>query len=228
MMNMNTILIVEDMQEVNDMLKEYLLKDGQRCIQAFSGSEAKLLLEKYSFDLILLDLMLPAINGEQVLREVKNNGNVPVIIISAKDNIDTRVEMLELGADDYICKPFELQEVIARIHVQLRKVSKDNSQQECIDLNGLKLNLLTYQLCINNNVVPLTKYEFLILRLLMENPNRVFTKQSIYEFAWEEDYYGDERVINTHIGNIRAKLRSFSDIDYIQTVWGIGFKFYNE
>lgn len=225
---MNTVLIVEDMQEVNDMLKEYLAKDGHHCIQAFSGSEAKLLLEKHSFDIILLDLMLPAISGEQILREVKSNANIPVIIISAKDSLDKRVEMLELGADDYICKPFELQEVLARIHVQLRKVSKDNSQKDSIDLNGLKLNLLTYQVSTNNHVISLTKHEFLILKLLMENPNQVFTKQVIYEIAWGEDYYGDERVINTHIGNLRTKLRSFSDTEFIQTVWGIGFKFHNE
>lgn len=225
---MGNILIVEDMQEVNDMLKEYLVKDGQYCIQAFSGSEAKLLLEKHFFDLILLDLMLPGISGEEILKEIKSKDNNPVIIISAKDNLDTRVRMLELGADDYICKPFELQEVLARIHVQLRKVSKDNLQQDNIYLNGLTLNLLTYQLSINNNIISLTKHEFLIMRLLMENPNQVFTKQAIYEFAWEEDYYGDERVINTHIGNLRAKIRSFSDIDFIQTIWGIGFKFHNE
>lgn len=225
---MSTILIVEDMQEVNDMLKEYLVKDGQTCLQAFSGSEAKLLLEKHSFDLILLDLMLPAISGEQILKEIKKNDSVPIIIISAKDGIDTKVKMLELGADDYICKPFELQEVLARIHVQLRKVSKDNSQQDGISLNGLTLNLLTYQVHVNDHVIPLTKHEFLILRILMENPNQVFTKQAIYEYAWEEDYYGDERIINTHIGNLRAKLRSFSNMDFIQTVWGIGFKFHNE
>lgn len=225
---MNTVLIVEDMQEVNDMLKEYVTRDGHHCIQAFSGSEAILLLEKYAFDLILLDLMLPAIGGEQILREVKSKGNVPVIIISAKNSLNARVEMLELGADDYICKPFELQEVIARIHVQLRKVAKDNVQQESIVVNGLKLNYLTYQLNINHNRVSLTKHEFLIMRLLMESPNQVFTKQAIYEVAWEQDYYGDERIINTHIGNIRAKLRHISDIDFIQTVWGIGFKFYNE
>ena len=224
---MNTVLIVEDMQEVNDMLKTYLVKDGQNCMQAYSGSEAKLLLEKYSFDLILLDLMLPAISGEQILKEVKADMDVPVIIISAKDSIDTRVEMLELGADDYICKPFEVQEVLARIHVQLRKVHKEYLQRDSIAIKGLHLNLRTYQAGIQDHTIPLTKHEFLILRLLMENPNQVFTKQSIYEYAWEEDYFGNERVINTHIGNLRAKLRQLSDTEFIQTVWGIGFKFYN-
>lgn len=224
---MNTVLIVEDMQEVNDMLKTYLVKDGQNCMQAYSGSEAKLLLEKYSFDLILLDLMLPAISGEQILKEVKADMDVPVIIISAKDSIDTRVEMLELGADDYICKPFEVQEVLARIHVQLRKVHKEYLQRDSIAIKGLHLNLKTYQAGIQNHAIPLTRHEFFILRLLMENPNQVFTKQSIYEYAWEEDYFGNERVINTHIGNLRAKLRQFSDTEFIQTVWGIGFKFYN-
>lgn len=214
------------MQEVNDMLKEYLVKDGQNCVQAFSGSEAKLLLEKYSFDLILLDLMLPAVNGENILKEIKSKSDVPVIIISAKDGLSIKVEMLENGADDYICKPFELKEVLARIHVQIRKNSSGNLKQDSININGLKLNLLTYEVSINDKIIPLTKHEFLILKLLMENQGQVFTKQAIYELVWEESYYGDERVINTHIGNIRAKLRTVSSKEFIKTVWGIGFKFY--
>lgn len=222
------ILIVEDMAEINEMLCHYLEKDGYTCVQAFSGSEATLLLEKQEFDLILLDLMLPGISGEEVLKSIKQHADIPVIVISAKDKMETRVEVLELGADDYICKPFDLQEVLARVHVQLRKAKKEHIETKVIQVKDMALHLSSYQVNIGNAVIPLTKHEFRILRLLMESPNQVFTKQVIYEYAWEEEYYGDERIINTHIGNLRAKFRMYSNEEYIQTVWGIGFKFAQE
>ena len=220
---MSTILIVEDMQDINDMLKQYLQNDGYSCTQAFSGTEALLLLKNETFDLILLDLMLPGLTGEALLTQIKKKSGTPVIILSAKDTVDTRVEVLELGADDYICKPFVLKEVLARVHVQLRK--RNNGTNQLLQIKNMRLNLTTVELMIDDHKVALTKHEFNILRLLMESPNQVFTKQAIYEYAWEDDYYGDERIINTHIGNLRAKFRQYSDQDYIQTVWGIGFKF---
>lgn len=220
---MKNILIVEDVQEINDMLKYCLEKDGYQCIQAFSGSEARLLISKQVFDLILLDLMLPGVSGNEILIEVKEKSTIPIIIVSAKDSIETKVEALELGADDYICKPFELEEVLARVHVQLRK--KETLGQDNIKLRDIELIPNNYQVLVQEKMVSLTKHEFLILKLLMEFPNRVFTKQNIYEFVWNEEYMGDERVINTHIGNLRAKLRKYSDDEYVQTVWGIGFKF---
>lgn len=218
-----TILVIEDTAEINDLLKQSIEKDGYGCVQAFSGSEARLLLEKVQVDLILLDLMLPGVSGEILLQEIKKMKEVPVIVISAKNAIDTRVEMLEWGADDYICKPFDLAEVLARIHVQLRKLGKPQ-QEHSLCVGGMRLDLATYQLFINNKEVPLTKHEFRILQLLMQASHQVFTKQAIYEYAWEEDYLGDERIINTHIGNLRAKFRKVSDEEFIQTVWGIGFK----
>lgn len=212
------------MPEINTMLKEYLEKDNHTCNQAYSGSEARLLLEKEEYDLVLLDLQLPGVNGEQILKEIKQQKGTPVIVISAKDTMETRVEILELGADDYICKPFALPEVMARVHVQLRK-NPQTSQHTMIIRGDMQLDTAAYQVKIAGTLVPLTKHEFLIVRQLMESPNQVFTKQAIYEYAWDEEYYGDERVINTHIGNLRAKFRQYSDIEYIQTIWGIGFKF---
>lgn len=220
---MKNVLIVEDMQEINDILKYGIEKDGYHCVQAFSGSEAALLLDGQRFDLVLLDLMLPGKSGNQILIDIKEKKNVPVIVISAKDSVETKVKLLELGADDYICKPFKLEEVLARVHVQLRKT--ESLEQEIIKMDDIELRNKNFQVYVNNQEVPLTKHEFLILKLLMESPNQVFTKQNIYDYAWEEEYMGDERIINTHIGNLRAKLRRYSSKDYIQTVWGIGFKF---
>lgn len=220
---MEKILIIEDIQEINDILTYCLEKDGKQCIQAFSGTEAQLQLERQAFDLILLDLMLPGIRGEKILIEIKQKTNTPIIVISAKDKIETRVEVLELGADDFICKPFELDEVLARVHVQLRKSIR--AVNDTIKLKDLELHLSEYQAYINAQSISLTKHEFMILKILMESPKQVFTKQAIYEVAWEEEYMGDERIINTHIGNLRAKLRKYSEQEYIQTVWGIGFKF---
>lgn len=208
-MTLSTILIVEDMQEINDMIKNHLEKDNQSCIQAFSGSEAKLRLDKDNIDLVLLDLILPGIHGEDILKEVKQTKDIPVIVLSAKDSLDTRVEMLELGADDYICKPFELQEVVARVHVQLRK-NKKEVYNTILKVKDLELHISTYLAFVQSYQISLTKHEFMILRLLMESPNQVFTKQAIYEYAWEDEYFGDERIINTHIGNLRANTLAYT------------------
>lgn len=215
---MRKILIVEDMQEINHMLLHCLEKDGYECVQAFSGSEAKLLLELQSFDLVLLDLMLPGVTGEQVLVIIKEKFKIPVIIISAKDNIETKVEVLELGADDYICKPFDLNEVLARVHVQLRKVNP--SFQKTIKIDDIELNIASYQIKLKEHEISLTKHEFLIIKLFMQSVSQVFTKQQIYEYAWGEEYLGDERIINTHIGNIRAKFRKYSEKEYILKQFG--------
>lgn len=224
---MANILIVEDQQEINDMLYQYLSNHNFTCEQAFSGSEAKLLLSQADYDLILLDLMLPKISGETLLQEIKQNYKSHVIILSAKDEIEQRVSLLEAGADDYICKPFALPEVLARIHVQLRRSSKTDPCQTELVFKDLHLNATTHEVFMNGNALSLTKREFLILQLLMESPNRVFTKEAIYEQVWQEPYLQDERIINTHIGNLRAKLRMYSEEEYIKTIWGIGFKLAN-
>lgn len=221
---MSEILIVEDNVEINDMLRECLTKEGYVCTQAFSGSEASLCLTIQVYDLILLDLMLPGESGESVLTKVKQNQHTPVIILSAKDALDTRIELLELGADDYICKPFDIKEVIARVHVQLRRVKRDIEKQQEITYLDINLNADSFQVCVAGKAVSLTKHEFYILELMIKSPKQVFTKQVIYEYAWQESYYQDDRVINTHISNLRGKLKKAGHRDYIQTVWGIGFK----
>lgn len=216
------ILIVEDNNDINDMIKDYLVKARYHCEQAFSGTEALMYFKLNTYDLIILDLMLPGMNGESLLENIRQTSDLPVIVLTAKDTLDSKVEVLGAGADDYLCKPFELEELLARIQVQLRKRNKN--AYENIVFKDLSLNQSLYDGVIDNEPLHLTKHEYLILELLMKNIKRVFTKQEIYEYVWNDDYYGDDKTINVHISNIRKKIKQYTDDEYIKTVWGIGFK----
>lgn len=222
--DMSTILIVEDDANINGLLAEALGKEGYVCIQAFSGSEAKLVLESRQYDLVLLDLMLPGLSGEAVLREIRSRGQTPVIILTAKDEMDRKVDLLLGGADDYITKPFEIREVLARIAVQLRKNSMAG-QSRILKHGGLSLDREMHQITADGVRVPgITRQEFLILELFLRYPKRVFGKEEIFEAAWEEPFMGETKAIDVHISNIRKKLKAVSDKNYIETVWGIGYK----
>ena len=225
-MNAN-ILIVDDDININNMIKEYLTKSGYTCTQAFSGSEAVLVLKMQTFDLIILDLMLPGMSGEGVLKEIRAGKNVPVIIVSAKDELDTRVDLLVMGADDYLTKPFELKELEARVMVCLRRGKKENEEDEDIMVyEEIILDKNTHEVRINDNPISLTRQEFKILELLISSPKKVFTKQEIYDYAWDDYYEGVDKTINVHISNIRSKIKKYTEKDYIETVWGIGFKIF--
>lgn len=222
-MNAN-ILIVDDDININNMIKETLSKTGYNCTQAFSGSEAVLVMNIKEFDLVILDLMLPGMTGEAVLNELKERYNVPVIIISAKDELDTKVDLLLMGAEDYLTKPFELKELEARVQVCLRRGKKEN---DSILLYGeITLDKKNHEVKINDNLISLTRQEFKILELLISCPKKVFTKQEIYDYAWDDYYEGVDKTINVHISNIRSKIKKYTDKDYIETVWGIGFKIF--
>ena len=216
------ILIVEDNNDINNMIKDYLVKAGYNCEQAFSGTEALMHFKMNNFDLIILDLMLPGMDGETFLKNIRQISYLPIIVLSAKDTLDSKVEVLSAGADDYLCKPFEPQELLARIQVQLRKRNKNTYHN--IVFKNLSLNQSLYDGVIDDKALNLTKHEYLILELLMKNIKRVFTKQEIYEYVWNNDYYGDDKTINVHISNIRKKIKQYTDDEYIKTVWGIGFK----
>lgn len=223
---MNHILIVDDDAQNNQMLREYLEEHGYTCSQAFSGSEAKLLFSMGEFDLILLDLMLPGIPGEELVALFSEKA--PVIVLSAKSGLDSKVDVLSAGADDYLCKPFQLPELLVRIQVQLRR--RNNAGQRTGQRDTVyrykewSLNPDTQELIAAGSPIPLTKHEFLILELLIRNPKRVFSKQTIYEYAWGEEYLAQDKTLNVHISNIRSKLRGSGTDCYIQTVWGMGFK----
>ena len=219
---MYSILLVEDEFHINELLKETLEKEGYGCVQAFSGTEARMLLEKYQYDVVLLDLMLPGIPGEEVLKEVRRHGKTPTIVLTAKDTIDSKVEFLRNGADDYITKPFDIQEALARVEVQLRRNNEKYEVQKLSD-NGMMLDKDSYRITIDDRELEtITKQEFAILELLLRYPKKVFSKEEIFEYAWEEPYMGETKTLDVHVSNIRKKIKKVSEREYIETVWGIG------
>lgn len=221
---MENILIVEDDANINELLKEALSKEGYECEQAFSGTEARMLLEQKTYSVVLLDLMLPGITGEQVLKEIRSKGNTPVIVLTAKDDMDEKIDLLTGGADDYITKPFEIKEVLARIQVQLRH-KKEEVPQKVLSHKQLVLNRESFSVTIDGKEIPqFTKQELAILELLLKNPKQVFSKEAIFEYAWNEPYMGETKTLDVHISNIRKKIKKITTEEYIETVWGIGYR----
>lgn len=226
---MNKILIVEDDMNINGLLKEALEKENYRCIQAFSGTEARLLLSQDTYSVVLLDLMLPGIPGEDVLKDIRGKGNTPVIILTAKDTIDDKVEFLRNGADDYVTKPFDIKEVLARVEVQIRRSEELSShivnREEQLSYQELTLDKEHFSVKIKDKELPrITKQEFAILELLLKHPKKVFSKEEIFEYAWEEPYIGETKTLDVHISNIRKKIKTVTDHEYIETVWKIGYR----
>ncbi|AYD41135.1 DNA-binding response regulator [Clostridium fermenticellae] len=221
---MNKILIVEDDPKINKMVQTLLRKNGYEVVAAFSGTEALLLLEKESFDLILLDLMLPGLSGEEILTKVNEQFQIPIICVSAKDDLDTKLELIRDGADDYITKPFNNEELIVRIGAVLRRTNKGTTMDKAniFQFKDLALDSENHIVTINDESIELTVKEYSILELLISNPKKVFTKQNIFESVWSEEYILDERVVTVHVSNLRNKLKHGEE--YIKTVWGIGYK----
>lgn len=222
---MKKILIVEDDNDINAMIKERLEKRDYVCTSAFSGTEALLQMKTDRFDLVILDLMLPGMAGQEVLKKMRETIQTPVIVLSAKDELDTKVDLLTVGANDYITKPFELKELEARVMVQLRNAldSVDN-KCEIYSYKDLYFDEEKKLLFVGKEAVALTAQELKIMELLLRNPGKVFSKNEIYEYAWEDYYMGEDKTINVHISNIRAKIKQVTDTEYIETIWGLGFK----
>jgi Response regulators consisting of a CheY-like receiver domain and a winged-helix DNA-binding domain len=222
---MKTILIIEDDNDINNMLYDLLSLNNYRVIRAYSGSEGIIHFENNkNIDLVLLDLMIPGYNGNEVLKIIRKESDVPIIALTALGYKENKIETLQLGANDYITKPFDNDELLVRIEVQLRLIRKIESK-DFLQYKNLVLNLNSHEAYLNGKEIIFSKKEFDILVLLINYPNKVFSKSNIYEAVWLEDSIVDENTINVHISRIRSKL---SDInphdDYIQTVWGIGFK----
>lgn len=225
--NMPKILIVEDDTDINALLVKIVHAAGYDTVSAFSGTEAELLMAREIPSLILLDLKLPGLSGERLLRKIRKElqSNTPVIIISAKNSLDNKVFLLKDGADDYITKPFEPEEVIARIQVCLRRVKNECMNKGVIHYKKLELHPDSRIILLNGHELSLTGHEFDILLLLMQNPEKVYSRESLYELVWNGGYYGENNTVNVHISNIRKKMKHIDPVEeYIQTVYGIGFK----
>ncbi|MFD2640182.1 response regulator transcription factor [Piscibacillus salipiscarius] len=224
------ILIVEDDKEISELVTSHLEQEHFTVMTAFDGEEALQLFQTTQIDLVLLDLMLPKLNGMEFLRKIRETSVVPVLIISAKDSEFDKTLGLGFGADDYISKPFSVIELTARVQAAIRRATRyvsagGNSSSNMIQFKALTLNLETFTAQVNGKNIQLTSKEFYILKLFMMNQNRVFTKEQLYELIWEDDYFGNENVINVHIRRLREKIEEDpSKPSYIQTVWGIGYK----
>lgn len=219
------ILIVEDNVDVNEMLKVALNEAGYMTESAFTGIQGIKLLKEKEYELILLDVMLPYKSGDEVLREVRTFSDVPVIIISAKDMVSTKIDLLRLGADDYITKPFDLGEVVARVESSLRRCRKQEELNRCYQYKDLTLDETTKRVKVGEMELELTAKEYQILELLLKHNGKVFTKANLYETVWQEEYLGDDNSVKTHMSNLRSKLKKAnSEEDYIETVWGLGYR----
>ncbi|MDE6789365.1 MAG: response regulator transcription factor [Ruminococcus sp.] len=219
------ILIIEDDREINHILTELLSRNGYRTSSAFNGAEASEIMRNQNFDMILMDLMLPEKSGEELIRELRSYSESPIIVISAKSMLETRIEVLRLGADDYILKPFDISEVLVRIEVVLRRSMKSEySTDKVLEYNGLKLYSDENRVLYNDTTISLTAKELLLLRLFMEYPKKVYTKANLYESVWNSEYFYEDNTINVHVSNLRSKLKKISGLDFIETVWGIGYR----
>lgn len=221
------ILIVDDDKNICDLLRLYLEKDGYSVILSHDGEEAVVKFNALKPDMVLLDIMLPGMDGWQVCREIRRKSNVPIIMITAKGETIDKVIGLELGADDYIVKPFDAKEVIARINAVTRRVGNINTEPEVKEVRYEKLsvNMTRYELKVNGKIVDTPPKELELLYYLAANPNRVYTRDQLLDEVWGFEYYGDSRTIDVHIKRLREKLEGVSDKWELRTVWGVGYKF---
>ncbi len=221
------ILIVDDDENICELLRLYLEKDGFDTVVAGDGEQAVEYAAKYSPDLILLDIMLPKLDGWQVCREIRKTSETPIIMLTAKGETFDKILGLELGADDYVSKPFDTKEVIARIKAVLRRTHDNDksSQINEVRYDKLRINLTNYELEVNGVKIDTPPKELELIYHLASNPNRVYTRDQLLDEVWGFDYYGDSRTVDVHVKRLREKLENVSDEWSLKTVWGVGYKF---
>lgn len=228
-MNAN-LLLVEDDRSIGEMVSSYLSKEGYRVAHATDGEEAVRLFRQNEYDLVLLDLMLPKLNGMDFLKMIRERSRVPVLILSAKDSDVDKALGLGFGADDYIAKPFSMIELAARVKAAIRRATEysggeSRGRSSLVRLHELAIDLDNFGLTKLGREIKLTSKEWSILKLFVTNPKRVFTKEQIYRSVWGDDYYGDENIINVHMSRLRDKIEDQpSSPQYIKTIWGIGYR----
>lgn len=221
------ILIVEDDKEINALLNEFFTDKGYEATSLYDGLKVADHIDKA--DLVLLDLMLPYKNGDMVLSDIRKTSTIPVIVISAKETTQNKIDLLRLGADDYITKPFDMEEVLARVESALRRVSFQSGVKDKLEYNGLVIDTANNTASLDGMELSLTAKEFSILELLLKFPQKVFSKANLFETVWGEDYLSEDNSLNVHISNLRNKLKTVSpDKEFIDTVWGIGFRLHKE
>ena len=227
MVSKQKILIVDDDNNIAELIALYLTKECFECKIVNDGEEALSAFPSFQPNLILLDLMLPGMDGWQICREIRKNYNTPILMITAKSEVFDKVLGLELGADDYIVKPFDTKEVLARIKAVSRRVGQTTSSSESRELfyDNLHINLTRYVLKVRGKVVETPPKELELLFFLASNPNRVFTRDQLLDEVWGFEYYGDSRTIDVHVKRLREKLAGASDKWELKTVWGVGYKF---
>lgn len=222
------ILIVEDNEDINTMLANALSNAGYEVQAAYTGYDGLEKIKHTNFDLVLLDIMLPYKSGDELLKELRVFSNCPVIVISAKSTVSVKIDLLKLGADDYVTKPFDIDEIIARVESNLRRFHQQNVNQE-IRYKDIVLHTELKHITVNGNEIELTAKEYSLMELFMSYKGKVFTKANLYETIWREDFLGDDNAIKTHISNLRAKLKCANpNEEYIETVWGLGYRLFKE
>ncbi|MBZ9606297.1 response regulator transcription factor [Clostridium estertheticum] len=223
-----SVLVVEDDIDINNLLCEILRRHGYHVKTAYSGSEAKMCINQYDFHIILLDLMIPGISGEELISIIRKIKTMPIIVLSAKTAQDTKIEVLRLGADDFVSKPFDVNEILARVGAQLRRYmifSNKSKSEDILKYRDLILNSEAVEALVKGENINITPREFHILEMLMSYPNKVFTKANIFETVWNDEFLGDDNTVNVHVSNLRSKIAKIDpDSEYIHTVWGIGYK----
>jgi len=223
-MNPIKVLVVDDDINIAELLRLYLEKDGYEVEVAHDGQNAIKTYDSFSPALVLLDIMMPGMDGWQVCRELRKRGNTPVIMITAKGETFDKILGLELGADDYIVKPFDTKEVLARVKAVLRRYIKDADRPKEVVLDNLTINMEKYEMRIKGKKVDVPPKEIELLFFLASNPNRVFTRDQILDSVWGFEYFGDSRTVDVHIKRIREKIDGISDKWSLNTVWGVGYK----
>ena len=226
---MTKILVVEDDKEINKLVSDFLASNGYEVISHFDGLKATDAVKNEGVNLAILDLMLPYKNGDMVLADIRKISNIPVIIVSAKETTQNKIDLLRLGADDYITKPFDLEEVLARIESNLRRAGFSQNSGNTLEYNGLTIDENNNVATLDGTELSLTAKEFAILLMLLKYPDKVFSKANLFESIWKEEYIAEDNALNVHVSNLRAKLKNISpDKDFIDTVWGIGYRLHKD
>ncbi len=219
------VMVVDDDNNICEYLRLYLEKEGYQTLICHNGKQAVDKFSEFNPSIILLDVMMPIMDGWQVCREIRKQSQVPIIMVTAKDDTFDKVLGLDLGADDYVVKPFEAKEIIARIKAVLRRSSTDEAEVKLVEFDKLSVNLQSYEMIVDGKVVDTPPKELELIFHLAQNPNKVFTRDQLLDEVWGFDYYVDSRTVDVHVKRLREKLEGVSENWSLKTVWGVGYKF---